>query len=156
MAAVMILLGVGSFWLWSQTRHLNAELELAQARQRAYEQSDQNAKQQTNKLQRENEELAQQLKQEQAAREQLVKEQEQLKTQAQNPSTQPALIIPFTLEPGISRSETDTPKPILVPRLASRIQLTLALGSDDGKGKYSAELSSRGGTSIWSHRGLSA
>lgn len=160
MAAGLLLLGVAGSWLWTQTRHLNAELQLAQAR---YEQSaldaaqrEQNAKQHTNDLQKEKTDLAETLKQEQAARAQLAKEKEQLENQLENAAAQTGLIIPFTLEQGILRSQSEDPKPISIPRRASRIELTLDLGSDDGNGKYRAEFNTRGGTLIWSQDGLSA
>jgi hypothetical protein len=157
MAAAILLLAIAGFWLWLQTRQLNSELQLAMARQREFEQSardskanEQNQQQRAAELQKEKVDLAEQLRQKEAARQRLEKE---LSENAQPPA---GLTIPFTLEQGIPRGESEDPKLISVPRRATSIRLTLDLGSDDGNGRYRAEFQTRGGTLVWSQDGLAS
>jgi anti-sigma factor RsiW len=156
MAAAMLAIALGGLWMWRQNRNLNAALEAAKTSQRDSEQRSLEEKRKTDDLQKQKDELAGTLKQEQAARAELEKEKQQWISRSDNPTNPPGLILPFTLEPGLSRSDSEEPKALSLPRRVSQITLTLALGSDDGSGRYRAELSSRGGTLLWSLNDLSA
>ncbi|MBI3650407.1 MAG: hypothetical protein HY231_05100 [Acidobacteria bacterium] len=163
MAAALLLIALGGVWMWRQSRTLSAELEAAKAHQHQYEQSVRDAEaratieqQKADQLRQQNAALNDELKRQQQVRAELEKANEQLIAQAENPAKPTGLTIPFTLEPGLPRSDSEAPRRLYLPRRAAQLKLTLALGSDDGGGKYRAEFSTRGGNLIWRQDGLSS
>jgi len=142
LAAAMLILVLGGFWLFSEMRRLRSQLEQARAEQIELRRQQQERERQTAEQRARNEELSARLRDEQADRERLQKKLEQSR-----PLNAP--IPAFILSPGSIRG-SDEPEKLILPRFARRIKLQLDLGGDDRHKKYRAEVRTTRGNLVWS------
>ncbi len=142
LAVAAILLAFGAYWMFSETRRLQYQLEQARAEQTALQRRQQEWQRQAAEQQARNAELSAQLQREQAERERLKKEVEQSQPTA---ATVPA----FILTPGLIRGANE-PEKLIVPRQARQINLQLDLGGDDQYKSFRAELRTARGNLVWS------
>jgi hypothetical protein len=150
--AAMLLLLVGSAWLFIETLRLRRQLTQLQAEN----QSRQSLEQQVEAERKRNEELNARLNQEKQQREQSDESLRQLSETADptNPSPRP-VTASLTLLPGISRGGGDKPS-LIMPNDARLVRLNIGIDPEEQYKTFAIELRTAAGRQVWTRENLAA
>ncbi|MBI3950501.1 MAG: hypothetical protein HY314_08615 [Acidobacteria bacterium] len=140
-AAVMLVVVVGSAWLIVETMQLRTQLARLRAERQALQRQEQELQQQVAQQRAHGEQVAEQLHREQQEREQLEQEIAELQ-----PSQPP--IVSFELSPHLTRESGERAK-LAIPRGARSVRIRLSLEEGDEYPSYRAVLSDAEEKEIW-------
>jgi hypothetical protein len=155
MAAVVLLIVVGSAWLLTERLRLRNQLGQLNAEKQSQQDQRQAMERQMDLQRRQNEELNARLNQEKQQREQSEQSLRELgETGETGKPPARSIIASLTLLPGLSRGGNDKPK--LVLQEANLVRLQIGIEPEEEYKTYAVELRTRAGRQIWTRENLTA